>query len=364
MRPLFRKLALLAGAGVAVALALEGLLRLVPVQDGPNAALEHADPDVRFEPGRRFTWSRGWRMRGSNELATNNLGFVSPADYEPEDPRPLTAVIGDSYVQALMIPEGQSLTARLRTQLGPQRRVYSFAASGSPLSKYLAFADLARRRFAPEALVLVVVGNDFDESLRSVEWAAGFHHFTQGRDGQLALERRPLPDGALYAYLRRSALVNYLFRNLEARAAARRLRAAWQGEPAYVGNTPANASPERVSESLRVIDAFLTKLPLWAGLPPARIVLVIDALRGAIYQPERASALSGSFFARMHRALEQRTLQRGYAVIDMQSVFSTHYAAHAERFEFPDDGHWNALAHRLAAEAIAERIASLGATDR
>jgi hypothetical protein len=142
------------------------------------------------------------------------------------------------------------------------------------------------------------------------------------------------------------------------------LRAAWRGEPAHVGNTPANASPERVSESLRVVDAFLKELPLRAGLPPAQIVLVIDALRGAIYQPERTGALSGSFFARMRRELELRALERGYAVIDMQSVFSTHYAAHAERFEFSDDGHWNALAHRLAAEAIAERIVPLSATDR
>lgn len=359
MRPLLAKLALMCGTGVAVAIALEGTLRLLPVQDGPNAALGYADSDVWFEPGRSFIWSRGWRMSEANPLATNNLGFVSSVDYEPEDTRPLTAVIGDSYVQALMIPPTQSLTARLRRQLGSERRVYSFAASGAPLSQYLAFAELARRRFQPDTMVFVVVGNDFDESLRQVKWAAGFHHFSEGRDGRLELERRPLPESGFYARLRRSALINYLFRNLEIRAASSRLRRAWRGEPAYAGNTSAAASPERVSQSLQVIDAFLRELPARAGLPPARIVLVIDALRAALYQPERAAPLSSSFFARMRRELEERARPLGYVVIDLQSVFSGHYATHGEHFEFPDDGHWNALAHRIVATAISERLAPL-----
>lgn len=356
MRPLLAKLALTCGTGLIVIVVLEGMLRLLPVQDGPNAALGHADSDVWFEPGRSFTWSRGWQMSDPTELATNNLGFVSSVDYDSEDARPLTAVIGDSYVQALMIPAAQSLTALLRSQLSPERRVYSFAASGAPLSQYLAFAELARRRFQPEAMVFVIVGNDFDESLRRVKWASGFHHFSEGRDGRLELERRPLAESGLYAGLRRSALVNYLFRNLEIRAASRRLRAAWRGEPAYAGNTSEAASAERVSQSLRVVDAFLRELPRRSGLPPAQIVLVIDALREAVYQPELAAPLSASFFARMRGELEHRAHQLGYAVVDMQDVFSSHYAAHAERFEFPDDGHWNALAHQLAAMAISERL--------
>ena len=42
-------------------------------------------------------------------------------------------------------------------------------------------------------------------------------------------------------------------------AAPRRLRAAWQADSRFVGNTRAEASEQRVARSLRVIDAFLAE---------------------------------------------------------------------------------------------------------
>ena len=355
MRELASRALLVLGAMLALALMLEGVLRQLPVQNGPNAALEHADPDVWFEPDRDFSYSRGWQLRGSNRLSTNGLGFVSAVDYSSEDPRPLVAVIGDSYVQALMIPSGQDLAARLRAQLSPNQRVYAFAASGAPLSQYLAFADLARRRFRPAALVVVIVGNDFDESLRSVRWEPGFHHFEPGAAGELQLARRPLPSSAFYSALRGSALVNYLFRNLEIRSLPQRLRALHGERVRYAGNTRAEAGPQRVAASLQVIDAFLAQLPEQSGLPPQRIVLVLDSLRRAIYEPERTQELAGSYFGVMRGELSERALRAGFAVLDTQDLFFQHYARHGERFEFPDDGHWNPLAHRLVANALAQR---------
>ena len=352
MRRFAARLALGCGALALTFLGLEAGLRLLPVQDGPNAALEQTDPDVWFEPDREFTYSRGGRMLRANELQTNNLGFVSAIDYDENDPRPLVAVIGDSYVEALMIPEEKTLTARLRRQLGPNRRVYSFAASGAPLSQYLHFADVARRRFRPESLVILVVGNDFDESLQQVKWAPGFHHFIEDTDGALALTQRPLPSHRLHALLRRSALVNYLFRNLELRALPRRLRRMLGAGEHHVGNTRVDANPARIEASNRVIDAFLAELPQRAGLPAERIVLVVDGLRTALYEPERAEALSDSYFATMRRNLIERAQRAGHPALDMHPVFAEHYARNGGRFEFPDDGHWNALAHGIAAETL------------
>jgi len=352
MRRLAVRLALLAASLAVTFLGFELVLNLLPVQDGPNAALESPDPDTWFEPGRAFTYSRGGRMQRSNELQTNNLGFVSPIDYDEKDPRPLVAVIGDSYVEALMIPDDQTLTARLRDALGPDRRVYSFAASGAPLSQYLHFADVAQRRFRPETLVILVVGNDFDESLQRVKWAPGFHHFVENPDGTLTLAQRPLPSNRLHALLRRSALVNYLFRNLELRALPRRMRSIFGSGADHVGNTRAAADPVRMEASDRVIEAFLAELPQHAGLPAERVVLVVDGLRAAIYEPDRAEALSDSYFARMRRNLISRAQAAGHPVLDMHPVFAEHYTRNGRPFEFADDGHWNALAHGIAAETL------------
>ena len=42
----------------------------------------------------------------------------------------------------------------------------------------------------------------------------------------------------------------------------------------------------------------------------------------------------------------------GYEVIDLDPDFFRHYAAHAQRFEYPHDGHWNETGHAVAAEAV------------
>ena len=43
---------------------------------------------------------------------------------------------------------------------------------------------------------------------------------------------------------------------------------------------------------------------------------------------------------------------RGHEVLDLQAAFSRDYEANAEKFEFPVDGHWNALGHYLVASQI------------
>ena len=83
-----------------------------------------------------------------------------------------------------------------------------------------------------------------------------------------------------------------------------------------------------------------------------------------ILQDRPAGGRGRDRLRRRRAELERRALQAGYAVVDMQTVFAPHYARLGERFEFSDDGHWNALAHRLAAEAVTERIAPRSRPDR
>ena len=58
--------------------------------------------------------------------------------------------------------------------------------------------------------------------------------------------------------------------------------------------------------------------------------------------------------------VSDRARARGITVLDMQPVFLAHHAVHGRRFDFADDGHWNGLAHALAAEAIAATPAFQG----
>ena len=48
-------------------------------------------------------------------------------------------------------PHAETLQGRLAADVEGRGRVYSFAASGAPLSQYLVWAEYAREHYAPEA---------------------------------------------------------------------------------------------------------------------------------------------------------------------------------------------------------------------
>src|SRR5262245_53576418 len=113
-------------------------------------------------------------MHNINRGHTNNAGFVNDQDYRRDDPLPLLAVIGDSYIEARMVPFAKTLEGRLAHALRDRSRVYSFAAGGAPLSQYLIWAEHAVHTYGARALVINVVGNDFDESLPAYRAGPGF----------------------------------------------------------------------------------------------------------------------------------------------------------------------------------------------
>ena len=99
-----------------------------------------------------------------NRRHVNNDGWVNNRDYRVSEYRPLVAVIGDSFIEAQMLPYAQTFHGLLAKLFGGKPRFYSFAASGAPLSQFLVWARYAVRKFKARALVINVVGSDFDQS--------------------------------------------------------------------------------------------------------------------------------------------------------------------------------------------------------
>jgi hypothetical protein len=373
-----RLAAVVLGLGLAV-VVLELGLRLLPVADPPRVApVDASQPVFRFLADQRYLWSIGWDFAVVNRGRTNAAGFVNDQEYADDRESPLLAVVGDSYVEALMVPYPETLHGRLAEHLAGEVRVYSLAASGAPLSQYLVWAEHARDRFRPAGLAVVVVGNDFDESLSWYKTGPGFHHYVEGGDGGLELARfdyAPSPVGRL---VRRSALARYLAFNLHAQTRLRALASRFAGQmdaradatppgapdpppdtdetrplPRFVGSTAADAEAARIAGSLRAIDAFLEDLPRRAGLPSQRIALVIDGMRPQLYEGRAAvEAVRDAYFPRMRDAFIERASRAGFEVVDLHPAFTADFREHGERFEFETDFHWNAAGHRVAAEAL------------
>ena len=98
----------------------------------------------------------------------------------------------------------------LSKEVDGKGRVYSFGSSGAALSQYLAYAEFAKSEFHPMAMVFIVVGNDFDESLLKFKGKPGHHYFSE-IDGRFVLTRIDHQNDQFKENLKSFALVRYIY---------------------------------------------------------------------------------------------------------------------------------------------------------
>lgn len=343
----------------------ELVCRLLPVNQGLRTQpVNEANPVYRFEANRSSIWSRGWDFSITNKVHVNNVGFVNDQDYTIEGARPLLAVVGDSYIEAGMVPYRETVQGRLAEALGSSGRVYSFAASGAGLTQYLVWAEHARDTYRPDSFLFLNIANDFAESLYHRGRSPGFHHFVRLPDDRAEVRRVDYESTPFRQLARFSALAMYLVLNAKIervfKADLQNLGAVnqrWASNIQYAGTA------EEYSDYEWATRTFLDRLPVATGVAPDRILIAIDGMREAIYNPSEAAALEQSVWGRMRRYMATEARERGFVVIDMQPLFEMAYRRDGRRFEFPTDTHWNSHAHDILAEAAKTTLGVLGPTD-
>lgn len=346
------------GGIVVVVSVLEVVLRQLPVHERTYYVPETAsNPISQFAPDRDFLWSRDWDLAAANVVDVNNIGFVSNTDYLPSDPRPLVAVIGDSYVEALMVSYERTCAGLLKEQLSPEYRVYSFGQSGAPLSQYLAVARYVKDTFSPSILWFVIVGNDYDESLIRYKDVPGFHYFVEDQESDrlsLSLILYEPRSGLLWSALSTaknwaytSALFRYFYLNLRVVELVRGIFYGY-GE----GSSTTDGPETRILWSKRAVDVFLEAVRDSMGLEPPRIGFVMDGGRELLYE-HNYDHIDTYYDGILRKYFIQNATEIGFRVIDMEPVFAAHYATHGARFDWYRDFHWNALGHRLCYEEVA-----------
>lgn len=351
------------GSVLSSLLIIEIALRFLPVCSSmQKLPVDQHNPILRFPSNQRFTYAKGWNFEILNYGRFNNYGFVNNQDYQSNPEDLLLAVIGDSYVEALMVPYEQSLQGRLAELYKGKGKVYSFGISGSQLAQYVAMAEYVWREFHPQGLVFVIIGNDFDESL--VQVRSGLHLFKRhSQDQSLSLIRTDYQPTVLETILKHSAVVRYLWSTVGVGDLTRLLQWFTRSEVLYVGNTSRDASLERVRDSRLVVDSFFSELSRRVELEPARIQFVVDGMRPQLYSPEDLLKAQGSYFDLIRQYFIETAILKGYEVIDLQSPFIARHDKDGARFEFPTDGHWNGLGHQVAADAVsASNLAKMVST--
>ena len=359
---LYRKIFFFGILYLTVGILLEVVFRILPVHESMGwLPTNEENPIRRFEPNRSFKYSKNWNLCLVQQLKSNNYGFISTIDYDPLSSIPLTAVIGDSFIEAVMVDQSRTAVAVLNTAFQGSRRFYAFATSGSQISSYLAYAKYAKKEFRPDHYIFLLVGNDFDESLFSYGVEAGCHYFVENSAGGFTLKRFDYEVGLLQKIFRKSALLMYINMNLQIRS---RLNLVWTRmkdtvsgrKPEYVGQTNASVDSSIEADSKKAIDTFFEMLESTCGVPRKNILIGIDGMRPQLYDAVNLRNADGSYFSHMRKYVLFKARILGHPVIDMQPVFEQDYAANKLSFEYPqhNDGHWNERAHDLFARQVIE----------
>jgi hypothetical protein len=339
-------------------LLLELICRFLPVRDLlPTLPVDAENPVIRYQENMDVIWSRGSGFSIVTKKHVNNYGFLNDQNYHTEGNSPLMAIVGDSYVEAFQVENKHAMHGILSQETGDAGRIYSFGVSGSPLSNYLAYAKYAVSEFNANALVFMVVGNDFDESCQKYKNSPGMHYFSNlsGRMELVRIDYQPTIKNRLSRKaLSASSLLRYLVLNaqLSHRSITRIFNTSGDDEDEFVGNTLSGYNRERITDSQVAVDRFFEELPLLTELKSNEILFVVDGMRPHLYDAQTLSKAKGSYFDLMRKYFIGQAMEKGYEVIDMQPVFLEKHQLSGTRFEFPTDGHWNESGHELVAEKI------------
>lgn len=348
MKKILVNCALVGSSVLFTCLIMELGLRFLPVSRGLYIQpINESNITFKAKPDTTVSYSSKWNFKNANKKHVNNAGFMNQQDYITDSKVPLLAVVGDSFIEAMQVPDDATYPALLQSN-SENMRVYSFGFSGAPLSQYLIWAQHAKQNYDNKYLIINVVGNDFDESLlKYYSFVKGFHHYVADTNGTLQLQRSDWQPKRSVETAKKSYLLSYLVRNLEVTNVKNRIQQLYN-KSKYVANVAAVVDDTRFQDSYQAVDAFLRDLPQYSGLAAKDVMFVIDdrtTVYGDIVDPESYFAIMKLYFSSRARAL-------GYTVLDTAPAFKQHFAANAQRFEFTHDWHWNSTGHAVVADAI------------
>lgn len=328
-------------AGIAgLLLLLELLFRLLPVSTSTETGY-YTDPLIlNYPPHHHWTVSTGWDLRNAQQLQSNNFGYAASRDFVHNTNA--VALIGDSFVEASMLPAVDRPGAQLEHALGGTRSVFALGNPGTALLDYAERIRFAQDNFGVRDFVILMEQGDVKQSLCGSGNING-----PCLDAKTLAPRVELipPPGLAKRIFRHSALAQYVFGQLK--FSPQKLLA--QAFPSAPEHTPPSALESE--EIPPFVDAVTTAF--FARIKPhtmGKLGIVVTAdRRGLAHGQIRPDPVRVRFV--------ELALAAGAIVVDTEPVFQTHFAQSSLSLDVgPYDGHLNVLGVRLVTQAAAKAL--------
>lgn len=325
---------------VAMLLLLELVFRLLPVSTATRSGY-YIHPLILTYPAHHcFTAATGWDLKNTQHNCANNFGFLADRDFA-YDPKAI-ALIGDSFVEANMLPAKERLGAQLESRLAG-RPVYALGGAGSSLLDYAERAKFAAKMFGSRTFVFILSRADVREAICS---SGNIHGpCIDAKTLSARVETQPAPS-IFKRVIRESALAQYLFSQLKLDI-SRILGRFRQPEPA-ASTGVALSLPS--SASHQVIAEFFKRL---SSIENGRFLFLIDPDRAHL---SATSVTDGDDLQSLTKAAHAINAR----VIDPTSSFREFVSRSGRALEIgPYDKHWNKNAVQILSGIIAQELAGL-----
>jgi hypothetical protein len=326
-------------------LCAELLFKILPVSTSTEVGYHLDELILTYPSYHRFVSATGWNLENVQRHRSNNFGYLTSVDFAPNPTA--VALIGDSFVEASMLPEQQRLASQLSSALD-HRPVYALGGPGSSLLDYAERIRFAHQNFGIREFVVVLEQGDIKQSL----CGSGNNHGPCLAPGTLVPTTTPREFPTTKRILRHSAFAQYLFSQLKLTPGRLIPTLVESSKPALpIDNAPPSpaASPGQVSAQISsaVHRAFFERIEPY---PIKRLVFVLDCDRQALNR-------GGAPVSATRERFISEAQTRGGQIVDLTEPFKNHLTTTGLKLEVsPHDGHWNAAAIRLVAQATAAQF--------
>jgi len=316
----------------------DGIIKYVPNQKGIYRKFDDYSTAYRIN-------ANGWNSKHAKYvLAKSNKYRI--------------AIIGDSYVNALMVDYHRSLAEQLEDKLGPDKfEVYRFGIDGAPLSQYYQMLRKEVVRYSPDFVVIVLVHNDFDESYKFVpgRYTSSFLKIRVVNGKVLGeIPPKPYKEGLGEYLVESSAIFRYLVfnRNVNIDSIRRLIFRAPKADKIYRANINVTHLNMEKLNNEKVTEYLMEKIKKLAQQHHFRLLFIMDGDRYDIYNGSKAALNYNKGVLTLNKMVRQITAKDGIPFIDLNSIFLQDYQEHHIKFNYVHDFHWNEYGHKIAAETI------------
>jgi lysophospholipase L1-like esterase len=324
----------------------------------------------------------GWFVfaDGRQYIEINSHGY---RDVEREMVKPphtyRIALLGDSFVEALQVPQERTFGAILERRLtaecgrfaGVEFEVLNFGVSGFGTAQELETLRYRASRFAPDfVLLMFYASNDLFDNSRELDVEPNRLHYELDEEGRLVRLPFAITDNGVKRWLRRHSLAYSFLRERVNRLAALRQALTTlslvqeQDDPDEVDRRRAERvlsniqflrnPTDAVERAWRLASALIVETHRLSIGYGARFVVASIPNRDEIRSYSAAAATDGrSDYQQSQRRLESMCAEHGIACLNLAASFGSEAAT---EYYFPADGHWTPRGHSAVATAVFDWI--------